>query len=98
MRPKPSVSWNPESVSLVLTADNDWKENARGEDYQSRIGAAGRPDVLEYLSAVLAPRVEAVDRDFAEEHGLQRDHGLEHTLRNLHQPQAAPAQAPVRCI
>ena len=22
MRPKPSVSWNPESVSLVLTADN----------------------------------------------------------------------------
>lgn len=74
---------------------NDWKENARGEDYRSRIGAAGRPDVLEYLSTVLAPRVEAVDRDFAEEHGLQRDHGLEHTLRNLHEPQAAPAQAPV---
>ena len=34
MRPKPSVSGNPESVSLVLTADKHWRQDWRWEPTQ----------------------------------------------------------------
>ena len=64
---------------------NDWKANPNGEDYRSRLGASRRPDVLRYLSDVLAPKVEAVDEGFAKEHGLARDRRLEKALRQLHE-------------
>jgi hypothetical protein len=65
---------------------NNWKEKPNGEDYVSRISAAGRPDVLEYLSDFLAPRVEAVDRKFAEQYGLKRNEALEKALLGLKRP------------
>lgn len=68
---------------------NDWRTRPNGEDYIQRIGAAGRPDVLEYISTVLAPRVQAVDERFAARHGLPRDTAIEDALRKLHH--VAPA-------
>ena len=65
---------------------NNWKEKPNGEDYVSRISAAGRPDVLEYLSDFLAPRVEAVDRKFAEQYGLKRNEAVEKALLGLKRP------------
>lgn len=70
---------------------NDWKANPNGEDYRSRLGASRRPDVLRYLSDVLAPKVEAVDEAFAKEHGLPRDRRLEKEFRQLHGNDEAPA-------
>lgn len=64
---------------------NDWKASPNGEDYRQRLGASRRPDVLRYLSDVLAPKVEAVDEGFAKEHGLARDRRLEKALRQLHE-------------
>ena len=59
-----------------------WKGNPNGEGYIQRLRAAGRSDVLEYLSDVLAPRVEAFDRAFAAKHGLKRNEALEGQIRN----------------
>lgn len=66
---------------------NDWKASPNGEDYRSRLGASRRPDVLRYISDVLAPKVEAVDEAFAKEHKLPRDGKLEKALRQLHAPE-----------
>ncbi len=44
MRPKPSVSWNPESVSLVLTADNADPDGGICGGY----GRGGEHDVYEH--------------------------------------------------
>ena len=65
--------------------ENDWKVNKNGEDYRRRLSAAGRPDVHEFVSSVLAPRLEAVDREFAQKHGLKTDPQLEQSIRT---PQA----------
>ena len=62
---------------------NNWRTSPNGEDYTSRLSAAGRSDVLGYISDVLAPKVRAVDEAFAKEHGLPRDRRLENTLQNL---------------
>ena len=62
---------------------NNWKEKPNGEDYVSRISSAGRPDVLEYLSDFLAPKVEAVDRKFAGQYNLKTNEGLEKYLSGL---------------
>ena len=62
---------------------NDWEINKNGEDYRQRLSASKRPDVLKFISTVLAPRVEAVDREFAQKHGLQTDPQLESSLRSL---------------
>jgi hypothetical protein len=59
-----------------------WKGNPNGEGYIQRLRAAGRSDVLEYLSDVLAPRVEAFDRAFSAKHGLKRNEALEGQIRN----------------
>jgi hypothetical protein len=48
-------------------AFNDWEKSTHGEDFARRLGQAGRSDVLEYLSDVLAPKIEALDVAFAEE-------------------------------
>lgn len=64
---------------------NDWKENKNGEDYIRRLSALGRPDVHEYVSSVLAPRLEAVDREFAQKHGLKTDPQVEQGIKT---PQA----------
>lgn len=64
---------------------NDWKASPNGEDYRQRLGASRRPDVLRYVSDVLAPKVEAVDEVFAKEHGLARDRRLEKVFRQLHE-------------
>lgn len=75
---------------------NNWKGNKNGEDYIRRIRAAGRPDVLHYVSTVLAPRVEAVDSAFAQKHGLKTDPQVEQAIRNAHiEPQGAPPSGPV---
>jgi hypothetical protein len=61
---------------------NNWQERPNGESYVRRIGSSGRSDVLEYLSDILAPRVEAVDKSFAAKHGLKRNEALEGQIRN----------------
>jgi len=61
--------------------ENDWKVDKNGENYKQRLSAAGRPDVHEFVSSVLAPRLEAVDREFAEKHGLKTDPQLEQSIR-----------------
>ena len=71
---------------------NDWKKHPHGEDYTRRLGAAGRSDVLRYISDVLAPKVQAVDEAFAKEHGLKRDARLEASLRR---PPAEEVEKPV---
>lgn len=80
--------------------DNDWSKNSNGEDYIRKIAAAGRPDLLEYVSTVLAPRLQAVDHAFAQKHGLQVDPQVEKAVATAHQhplaggnpaPQPAPA-------
>ena len=62
---------------------NNWKDKPNGEDYVSRISSAGRPDVLEYLSDFLAPKVQAVDRKFAGQYNLKTNEGLEKYLSGL---------------
>jgi len=61
--------------------ENDWKVDRNGENYRQRLSAAGRPDVHEFISSVLAPRLEAVDREFAEKYGLKTDPQLEQGIR-----------------
>lgn len=74
---------------------NDWKKSPNGEDYRQRLSAAGRSDVLRYISDVLAPKVQAVDESFAKEHGLPRDKRLEAHLRRPPAEEVAPlAQLP----
>ena len=43
-------------------------------------GLASPADVLEYVANVLAPRVEAVDKEFAQKHGLQTDPNIESAI------------------
>jgi tetratricopeptide (TPR) repeat protein len=64
---------------------NDWEKYANGESYIQRISASKRPDVLGYVANVLAPRVEAVDREFAEKYGLKTDPRIEASIRNASQ-------------
>lgn len=74
---------------------NDWKVNPNGEDYIRRLRSAGRPDVLNYVSTVLAPRVEAVDGAFAQKHGLKTDPKVEQAVRNAHIEPPTPPSGPV---
>jgi len=93
---KDTINGNAEYRVFASDGDlvgNDWKANPNGEDYIQRIGAAGRPDVLEHISTVLAPRVQAVDERFAAKYGLPRDTRLEDALRNLHNQPAQPKAA-----
>lgn len=69
---------------------NDWEANPNGEDYKARLRASARPDVLEYLSSVLAPRLEDVDRSFAQKYGLKTSPRHEAAVRS-----GAQAPAPV---
>lgn len=70
---------------------NDWNRSRNGEDYIRKLSEAGRSDVLEYVSTVLAPRLEEVDRAFAQKHGLQIDPQVEKAVSAAHQhPLAAP--------
>lgn len=48
---------------------NNWKENKDGQSYIQRIGAAGRSDVLGWARDFLAPRIDAVNADFAKRYG-----------------------------
>lgn len=50
-------------------AYNNWKENPNGESFIQGISSAGRSDVLEWIGDVLAPRIDAVYKDFAEKYG-----------------------------
>lgn len=47
---------------------NDWKESPNGEDYRSRFGGSGRPD-LQGRADDLRARVKAVNQDFAKRYG-----------------------------
>lgn len=47
---------------------NDWKENPHGEEYRSRIGESGRPDLLRTVED-LRQAVIAVNRRFSEQYG-----------------------------
>lgn len=64
-----------EDIKLVsFTSDgdlvgNNWKENPNGENYRSRISAAGSPDLLGWTRDVLAPRVQAVFNEFSSRYG-----------------------------
>jgi len=73
---------------------NNWQVNRNGEDYLQRLRASRRPDVLEYVATVLAPRVAEVDRAFAEKHGLKTDPGLESSIQNAHRQQQPEQVAP----
>ena len=64
---------------------NDWEKDANGEGYSHRLRASKRPDVLGYVANVLAPRVEAVDREFAEKYGLKTNPRIEASIRNASQ-------------
>lgn len=63
---------------------NDWSKNQNGEDYIRKIGGSGRSDLLEYVSTVLAPRLQEVDRAFAQKHGLQVDPQVEKAIATAH--------------
>ena len=61
----------PDGSVRVFASDgdmptNNWKENPNGQTYVQGIRSEGRPDVLDWARAVLAPRVDAVFRDFAD--------------------------------
>ena len=80
---------------------NDWSKNQNGEDYIRKIGGSGRSDLLEYVSTVLAPRLQEVDRAFAQKHGLQVDPQVEKAIATAHlhplaggNPAPQPAPAP----
>lgn len=64
---------------------NNWETDKNGENYIRRLRASRRPDVLEYVSNVLAPRLENVDRAFAQKHGLKTDPRIEQAIRSAHQ-------------
>lgn len=83
---------------------NDWSTEKNGESYIRKIAASGRPDLLEYVSTVLAPRLQAVDASFAQRHGLQIDPQVEKSIATAHlhplaggnpAPQPAPAPQPL---
>ena len=48
---------------------NNWKEFPDGQAYRQRARAAGRSDVLDWATSVLAPRVDAVVKEFANRYG-----------------------------
>lgn len=68
---KAAESVLPDGSVRVFASDgdmptNNWKENPNGETYVQGIRAAGRPDVLDWARDNLAPRIDAVFRDFSE--------------------------------
>lgn len=48
---------------------NDWKEKPNGEDYRSRIGGSGRPDLQGWVESELRPRAERINQEFADKYG-----------------------------
>jgi ADP-Ribosyltransferase in polyvalent proteins len=48
---------------------NNWKDNPDGQDYRSRVSAAGRSDVLGWAESVLAPQIQTVFDDFSDRYG-----------------------------
>jgi hypothetical protein len=64
--PSGKAKWFTSDGDLVT---NDWTENPDGQNYIDRARAEGRPDVLEWATAVLAPRIEAVYADFGKRYG-----------------------------
>ena len=59
--------------------ENNWKESPNGEDYKSRVGKAGRSDLLKWADDQLSPAIERVNKRYADQYGwgpasrLERD-------------------------
>jgi len=59
--------------------ENNWKENPNGEDYRSRVGKAGRSDLLKWADDQLSPAIDRVNKRYADQYGwgpasrLERD-------------------------
>ena len=59
--------------------ENNWKESPNGEDYKSRVGKAGRSDLLEWADDQLSPAIDRVNKRYADQYGwgpasrLERD-------------------------
>jgi hypothetical protein len=75
---------------------NNWKENPDGQDYRSRISAAGRSDVLGWAESVLAPAVQAVFEDFSARYGWGAAGEPGKALRQSRDLAAGPAEPAVR--
>ncbi|MDB9704056.1 hypothetical protein OAA86_08190 [Rhodospirillales bacterium] len=56
-------------VSDGSLAFNDWKENPNGEDFIRGLTTAGRSDVLKWAGDVLAPKIDAVYKEFGQKYG-----------------------------
>jgi hypothetical protein len=52
---------------------NDWEKNRGGEDYRQRIGGTGRSDLQGWVESELRPRVERVNKEFAEKYGWDKN-------------------------
>ncbi len=48
---------------------NDWKKSPHGEDYRSRVAAAGRSDLLGRARDLLGPRIQRVFDKYSKEYG-----------------------------
>lgn len=64
----------PDSIAVSFAShgdmpSNNWKETPDGQGYRSRISKEGRSDVLGWAATVLAPRIQAVNEDFAKRYG-----------------------------
>jgi hypothetical protein len=71
---------------------NNWEAAPYGEDYRSRLSAAGRSDVLGHMASAIAPKIEAFDNEFASKYGLGRNTQLEAAIRNPFAGQPAQKQ------
>ncbi len=73
---------------------NKWKENVNGEGYLDNGRLAGRPDLQQRVRDIvteLAPRIDAVETEFANKYNWTRDSGLNSTYQS-----APPAQNGVK--
>ena len=72
--------------------ENDWRENPNGEGYLRRLGSAGRSTLQDSLNLHLAPKVEAVNRDFAKRYGWDRPAGGGEPGSGPSTPSGSPAE------
>lgn len=49
--------------------ENNWKENADGQDYLARISQAGRSDLLQWANGPLQAAVDSVNKRYSEQYG-----------------------------
>lgn len=67
-------SFDGDSTDRTFSSDgdaleNNWKGDPDGQAYKSRISQAGRSDLLGWISDVLQPAIDQINRRYSDEHG-----------------------------